>query len=200
MSLELVESDVHGDDYAALVDNADLVVGHHATELAEPAVKPGVPRAASRPPRTWRGLSVTELLVEPLDVAVWPGHRLSMRRSVRLADVRRETWVSVPEGWPFDDALRRWFAADRSEPLVSHRFTDLRLQEAFVSAGLAVALLPRFAADDQEGQRLGLVPTRDLALGRRMAVLSRRDRAERAAAALVREALVAEADSLTSPA
>lgn len=200
VSLELVESDVHGDDYAALVDDVDLVVAHHATELAEPAVKPGIPRAASRPPRTWHGLSVTELLVEPLDVAVWPGHRLSTRRSVRLDDVRRETWVSVPEGWPFDDALRRWFAADGSEPLVSHRFTDLRLQEAFVAAGLAIALLPRFAADDQDGQRLVLVPTRDLALGRRMAVLSRRDHAERAAAALVREALVAEADSLTSPA
>ena len=83
---------------------------------------------------------------------------------------------------------------------MSHRFTDLRLQEAFVAAGLAIALLPRFAADDQDGQRLVLVPTRDLALGRRMAVLSRRDHAERAAAALVREALVAEADSLTSPA
>ncbi len=200
VSLELVESDVHGDDYAALVDDVDLVVAHHATELAEPAAKPGVPRAASRPPRTWRGLSVTELLVEPLDVAVWPGHRLSTRRSVRLADVRRETWVSVPEGWPFDDALRRWFAADGSEPLVPHRFTDLRLQEAFVAAGLAIALIPRFAADDQDGQRLVLVPTRDLALGRRMAVLSRRDHAERAAVALVREALVAEADSLTSPA
>ena len=66
--------------------------------------------------------------------------------------------------------------------------------------GLAIALLPRFAADNQDGQRLVLVPTRDLALGRRMAVLSRRDHAERAAAALVREALVAEADSLTSPA
>jgi DNA-binding transcriptional LysR family regulator len=198
LSLDLVESDVHGDRYAGLVDDVDLVVGHHATELAAAAVGPGAPRATSRPPRTWRGLSVTGLLVEPLDVAVAPRHRLGTRRSIRLADVRRETWVGVPEGWPFDDALQRWFGAHENEPRVSHRFTDLRLQEAFVAAGLGIALLPRFAADDRNGQRLVLLPTRDLALGRRVAVLSRPDHGERAATALVRDALVAEAGALTS--
>ena len=198
VSLELVETDVHGDRYAALVDDVDLVVGHHATELAAPAVKPGPSRSASRLPRTWRGLSVAELFVEPLDVAVGPQHRLGSRRSVRLADVRREAWVSVPEGWPFDDALQRWFAADGTGPVVTHRFTDLRLQEAFVAAGLGIALLPRFAADDRDGERLRLLPTRDLALGRRVAVLSRPDHAERAVTALVRQALVAEAAALTS--
>jgi DNA-binding transcriptional LysR family regulator len=81
---------------------------------------------------------------------------------------------------------------------VTHRFTDLRLQEAFVAAGLGIALLPRFAADDRDGERLRLLPTRDLALGRRVAVLSRPDHAERAVTALVREALVAEAGALTS--
>lgn len=198
LSLEIIESDVHGDSYPGLVHDADLVIGHHATQLAAPAVEPEVPRATSRPPRTWRGLTVTELLVEPLDVAVAPQHRLATRRSVRLADVSDETWVSVPEGWPFDDALQRWFSADGREPRVAHRFTDLRLQEAFAAAGLGIALLPRYAADDQDGLRLALLPTRDLALGRRVAVLSRPDLAERAVTALVREALVAEAASVTS--
>ncbi|MDV3222752.1 LysR family transcriptional regulator [Intrasporangium sp.] len=198
VSVEIVEADLHGDRYPELVDDVDLVVGHHATQLAAPAVGQAIPRASSRPPRTWQGLTVTGLLVEPLDVAVAPGHRLGSRRSVRLADVRRETWVSVPEGWPFDDALHRWFAAVDGGPQVAHRFTDLRLQESFVAAGLAVALLPRFAADDREGERLRLLPTRDLALGRRIAVLSRRDHAERAVTRVVREALVAEARSLVS--
>ncbi|ADU50060.1 LysR family transcriptional regulator [Intrasporangium calvum] len=196
--LDIVETDVHGDRYPGLVDDVDLVVGHHATELAEPAVGPGPPRATSRRPRTWEGLAVTELVVEPLDVAVSPAHRLSARASVRLDDVRRERWVSVPAGWPFDDALQRWFAGGDGEPVVAHRFTDLRLQEAFVAADLGIALLPRFAADDRDGQRLVLLPTQDLALGRRVAVLSRRDHAERAVTVLVRDALVAEARSLTS--
>ncbi|GAA6525581.1 LysR family transcriptional regulator [Intrasporangium sp. DVR] len=198
--VEVIETDLHGDRYPELVDDMDLVVGHHATELAAPAVKPGPARGTSPPPRSWRGLSVTELVVEPLDVALAPGHRLSGRGSVRLDDVRRETWVSVPEGWPFDDALRRWFAAAGREPVVSHRFTDLRLQEAFVAAGLGIALLPRFAADDRDGRRLVLLPTSDLALGRRVAVLSRPDHAERAATRLVREALTAQAGALISPA
>lgn len=198
VALEIVEADLHGDRYPGLVDDVDLVVGHHATELAAPAVGQAIPRATSRPPRIWQGLAVTGLLVEPLDVAVAPSHRLGTRRTVRLADVRRETWVSVPEGWPFDAALHRWFAGVDGGPQVSHRFADLRLQESFVAAGLAVALLPRFAADDREGGRLVLLPTRDLALGRRIAVLSRPDHAERAVTALVRDALVAEARSLTS--
>lgn len=198
VSLEVHETDVHGDDYAGLVDDVDLVIGHHATELAEPAVGRSAPWATSRVPRTWRGLSVTELFVEPLDVAVAPSHRLARRRSVRLADVRREVWASVPLGWPFDDALHRWFAAEGLEAVVPHRFADLRLQEAFVAAGLAVGLLPRFAADDRDGQRLVLIPTRDLAFGRRVAMLSRPDHAERAVTALVRKALVAEAASVSS--
>src|SRR3546814_9240052 len=55
-----------------------------------------------RPPRSTRTdtLFPYTTLFRSLDVAVWPGHRLSTRRSVRLADVRRETWVGVPEGWP----------------------------------------------------------------------------------------------------
>jgi len=199
VTLEILESDVHGDRYPQLVDDVDLVVGHHASELDAPAVVTGAPRATTRPPRTWRGLSVTELFVEPLDVAVAPGHRLGGRRTVRLADVRSETWVSVPEGWPFDDALQRWFAAAGAEAAVAHRFADLRLQEAFVAAGLGIALLPRFAADDREGERLRLLATRDLALGRRVAVLSRPDHVERAATRLVREVLLAQASSITSP-
>lgn len=200
VSLDVIETDLHGDRYPELVDDVDLVVGHHATELAAPAVGRTAPRAISRPPRTWHGLAVTELHVEPLDVAVSPGHHLSARTAVRLEDVQDETWVSVPEGWPFDDALQRWFAAAGREPAVAHRFTDLRLQEAFVAAGLGIALLPRYAADDRDGRRLRLLATADLALGRRVAVLARPDHAERAVTRLVRDTLRAEAAALTAPA
>jgi DNA-binding transcriptional LysR family regulator len=196
LTLEVVETDLHGDRYPELVDRVDLVVAHHATHLAAPAVGSAAPRAISRPPSTWRGLAVTELLVEPLDVAVSPQHRLAGRRSVKLSDVVAETWVSVPEAWPFDDALHQWFAADAREPTISYRFTDLRLQEALVAADHGIALLPRHAADDRDGARLVLLPIRDLALGRRVAVLSRRDRSERVAARAVRGALAAEAGTV----
>lgn len=200
ISLDVIETDRHGDRYPELVDDVDLVVGHHATELAAPAVGPAAARATSRPPRTWQGLAVTELHVEPLDVAVPPEHPLAGKSAVRLDDVQDERWVSVPEGWPFDDALQRWFAAAGRAPTVGHRFTDLRLQEAFVATGLGIALLPRYAVDDRDGERLRLLPTADLALGRRVAALARPDHAERAVTRLVRDSLRAEAAALTAPA
>lgn len=198
VTLDVIETDVHGDRYPELVDDVDLVVGHHATELAAPAVGQTVARATSRPPRTWHGLSVSELHVEPLDVAVPPAHPVAAQSTVRLEDVHHERWVSVPQGWPFDDALQRWFAAAGREPTVAHRFTDLRLQEAFVAAGLGIALLPRYAVDDRDGERLRLLPTADLALGRRVAVLARPDHAERAVTRLVRDNLRTEAAALTA--
>lgn len=190
LALEVVEADLHGDEYAARTDVADVVLAHRASvdgpwsDLAWPAVG-----ASER-----RAVHVVDLVEEPLDVAVPPDHPLAAStRPVEVDEVRDETWVGVPAGWPFDRALVAWFAAAAAHPRVGHRFSDLRTQQALVAGGHGLALVPRHAA------RLGalqggdapavLLPTAGLAQSRRIAALARVDQAERVAVRAVLTAL-----------
>jgi DNA-binding transcriptional LysR family regulator len=127
-------------------------------------------------------------------VAAPPGHPISGLGAVDVADVADATWVGVPVGWPFDSALSAWFAAAGRTPRVHRRFTDLRLQQALVAGGHGLALLPRRAAwQDDDRRRLVLRPVAGRAPARRIAALTRADRAERVAVGAVLRALVAEA-------
>lgn len=197
LELEVVEADLHGDEYAARTDLADVVLAHRAS--VDGAWSGAVSQALWRR----RGVRVVDLVEEPLDVGVPPGHPLAgTTRPVEVEDVRAETWVGVPAGWPFDRALLAWFAAAGAPaPQVTHRFADLRTQQALVGAGHGLALLPRHAArlgDTGPGEGSGagsgagrpvLLPTAAPVQTRRIAALARADQAERAAVRVVLEAL-----------
>jgi DNA-binding transcriptional LysR family regulator len=177
--VELVVSDIDvpSDDYAHYADEFDIVVAHRP--LGDPS--PGA------------GWTVVPLTRERLVVAVAPDHPLSGRRRVRPATVADETWIGVPEGWPFDRLLTSWFADAGLEPHVSQRFEDLRMQEALVAAGRGVALLPRDSVDDRDGRRLRLLDTADGTPTRQIEAILRPDRAARAVVTLVLEQLRAVA-------
>jgi len=173
ITLRLDDADVAEADFASLVADNDLVIGH--TIGAEPAGADGLPHHV--------------IATEPLDVALPLGHRLAGRAAVRAADLAGERWIGVPIGYPFD-TVRIAIENHAGEPLeVVQRLRDNRLVEALVAAGQGCALLPRFTTRPRPD--VVLVPLSDVRSVRRIVALGRPDRLERAAVRFVVDALAA---------
>lgn len=171
IEVELTDTDVSESDYAGLVADHDVVVGH---SLLGP-----VPQGAEH-------LVRTVLLREPLDVAVPAGHPLAAKDVLRPRDVVDETWVGVPAGYPFATVLESVERATGRSVAVTQRIRDNRIAEALVAAGTGLALLPRFTTRPREG--VVLRPLRGVNARRWVVAMSRPDRAERA---VVRRAVAA---------
>jgi DNA-binding transcriptional LysR family regulator len=133
-----------------LPDFADLTPDHDIVVADAHGVLPG-----------WRerGLVITELMREPLDIALPEGHPLAERAELTPSDVIGERWIGVPEGLPFDRILQRIEAITGLQANVVQRFIDNGIAESMVAAGHGIAILPRFTTRDHEN---GLV-TRPLA-------------------------------------
>jgi DNA-binding transcriptional LysR family regulator len=173
ITLRLDDADVAEADFASLVADNDLVIGH--TIGAEPAGADGLPHHV--------------IATEPLDVALPLGHRLAGRAAVRAAALAGERWIGVPIGYPFD-TVRIAIENHAGEPLeVVQRLRDNRLVEALVAAGQGCALLPRFTTRPRPD--VVLVPLSDVRSVRRIVALGRPDRLERAAVRFVVDALAA---------
>jgi DNA-binding transcriptional LysR family regulator len=133
-----------------LPDFADLTPDHDIVVADAPGVLPG-----------WRerGLIITELMREPLDIALPEGHPLAAKAELTPSDVIGERWIGVPAGLPFDRILQRIEAITGLQADVGQRFIDNGIAEAMVAAGHGIAILPRYTTRDHEN---GLV-TRPLA-------------------------------------
>lgn len=145
-----------------------------------------------RPEWAHRRLSVTELMWEPLDVALPEDHRLGARRFLRPSDLIDETWIGVPSGLPFDRILRDIEATNGSPARIAQRIGDNGIVEALVAAGHGIAILPRYTTRDREN---GLItrPLEGVRSLRLISALTRPDRAERPSVKAVVGALRAEA-------
>ncbi|MCL3861493.1 LysR family transcriptional regulator [Actinotalea sp. K2] len=180
ITVVLSDDDVAQDQFAGLTSDADIVIAH-------------------RPDRTvaWgEAVRCVPLLREPLDVAVPPGHRLAGRAGIEPRDLRGERWIAVREGFPVAAVLAAVGRSAGEVPVVAHRINDFHVAEALVAAGHGISLLPRFTADDRDGQRFGMVPLEGVRAGREIDALLRPDRAERVVVRRVLDALVAEANDL----
>lgn len=166
-----------------LPDFADLTPDHDIV-LAD---APGVARG-------WRerGLVVTELLREQLDIALPEGHPLTRRRTLSPEDVIDEDWIGVPANLPFDRILQRIEAITGREARVVQRFIDNGIAEALVAAGLGIAILPRFTTRDRENG-IETRPLTGLRSERVIWAIQRPDRAERPSVRRVVEELRATA-------
>ncbi|ROQ38442.1 DNA-binding transcriptional LysR family regulator [Frondihabitans sp. PhB188] len=144
--------------------------------------------------RSWksRDLMVVPLLREPLDVALPADHRLAGRPALTPADLVGETWVGVPDGYPYDWIYREIERVTGSAPRVSQRFSDTRITESLVGAGLGIAVLPRFTSSGVRDDMV-LTPLEGIRAVRYLSVLMRPDRAERPSVRRVVDALRAEA-------
>ncbi|BBE22550.1 LysR family transcriptional regulator [Arthrobacter sp. MN05-02] len=159
------DRDVSQDEFPALAADYDLVIAHRLEHSAP-----------------WpETITALPLVREPLDVAMSHRHRLAGARSVRVADLADEEWVSVQGGFPLVPALDA-IAVHAGKPLdITHRINEFFLATAIVSAGPAIALMPRYTASPPPGSGTVLKPLRDLRLARRVDVLCRPETLHRVA-------------------
>lgn len=179
VTLEVTDMDLAEHDYASAVADADIVVAHSLT---------------SDVPTGTEGLRRTVLLREPLDVALPEGHPLAARDVLHPWDVVDETWIGVPEHFPFDTVLQRIGDATGSTITPRLRMRDNQLIAALVAAGEGLALLPRFTT--RPGDGISLRPLTGVVSARWIVGLSRPDRAERTAVRLVIRRLVEAGEAL----
>ncbi|MBP3036587.1 LysR family transcriptional regulator [Arthrobacter sp. zg-ZUI100] len=167
------DQDVGQEDFPALTADYDLVIAHrleHSTPWPETT-------------------TVLPLVREPLDVAMSDRHRLANAPSVSIADLIDEEWVSVHDGFPLMHALQA-IAVHSGQPLnVTHRINEFFIAAAIVSAGPAIALMPRHTAAPPSGSGIVLKPIHDLPLARRVDILCQPEALHRTAVLQVIAAL-----------
>lgn len=139
-----------------------------------------------------RDLQVVSLLREPLDVALPEDHPLAAKASLSPRDVVGETWIGVPEGYPFDRVLEQVVVATGEPVRVTQRFANNGVVEAMVAGGHGLAILPRFTTREH-GNGLVTRPLVGVRARRDIQALLRPDRFERPSVRLVVQALRDEA-------
>ena len=113
----------------------------------EPAPEPTAP-----------DLERVPLIEDPLEVVLPRGHRLAGRAQVAIADLDGEAWITGPSPGSCARMTRHACRAAGFEPKVAFESNDCQTMQAFVAAGVGVALLPR----------LGLSPLNDAVEVRRL--------------------------------
>ncbi|MGO4690291.1 LysR family transcriptional regulator [Glaciibacter sp. 2TAF33] len=178
LAVHVADMDPELQDFPALTADFDIVLAH-----------------SMRGQLTWggRGLTVVPLMTEPLDVGLPADHRLSGRASVGAADVVGETWIGVPEGYPFERILHEIEQQAGGRIDVVQRISDIRMIEALIMARIGIALVPRYTSGGSQPGKLVLKPLRGVDAERQIVALMRPDRAERLAVRTVVEALRAQA-------
>ncbi|MDR4532033.1 LysR family transcriptional regulator [Glutamicibacter sp. PS] len=169
--LKLSDEDVPRADFPALTLEHDIVIAH---------------RLPHDDPWPQGRVVVTELLTEPLDVAVSAHHPLASSGSISARDLTNERWISVHEGFPLAELLAP-IAVHHGQPLdIAHRVNEFFVAATIVRTGQAIGLMPRYTmrADSLDG--VVLLPLRDLPLARQIDALSRPEALHRRA---VREVL-----------
>ncbi|NRG40920.1 LysR family transcriptional regulator [Rathayibacter sp. VKM Ac-2804] len=172
------DADPGTDEFLDLTADFDIVLAHSPT---------------GRSAWAGHGLAMAELMVEPLDIALPLGHRLADRATVTAGDLVGETWIGVPDGFPFERIMQEIETTSGEPVRVEQRFASTRVTEAFVAAGLGIAVVPRYTAGTA-----GIVvkPLRGVNSVRHIVALMRPDRAERLSVRTVVRELRAQAGRL----
>jgi DNA-binding transcriptional LysR family regulator len=177
--VELICSDEDGVtiDFADLTPDHDIVLADSPTTSA-----------------SWheRGIQVVPLMSEPLDVALPEGHPLARKSSLSPKDVVSETWIGVPNDYPFDRVLSQVVAATGEPVRIAQRIADNGIVESLVAGGHGIAILPRFTTREH-GNGLVTRPLVGIRAKREISALLRPDRFERPSVRLVVQALRDEA-------
>ena len=91
------------------------------------------------------GMRRTELLDDPMALALPKGHPLAEKSQLRLADLQSEAWVQTSASSPCGRQVVRTCRAAGFEPEVSFESDDYQTVQGLVAAGVGVALIPRLA-------------------------------------------------------
>lgn len=109
------------------------------------------------------GLEATVLAEEPRLVALPRGHRLAERDTVRLAELRHESFIVNP-AVPDDGPPERWLAEQRRHGLpgrIAAQSASVQEILALVASGHGVCLVPLAVALDYARPGVGYVPVLD---------------------------------------
>lgn len=174
--------DVSQNDFAPLTADFDIVIAHRSDDQSPPD------RA---------GLTVVELLREPLDVALPLDHPLAGRSRVTVDEIIDDNWISVPREYPLDRVLVTMATRAGRSPRVVHRTPHLPLIENLVATGHGIGLVPRYTSLARSHGRFCLVEVADVRAGRQIEALLRPDRAARLAVATVMDELKRELSDVT---
>lgn len=175
------DSDAELGEFADLTNDHDIVLAY---------TMPG------ELPWGGRGLTVVPLFTEPLDIGLPADHRLAERSYVTADDVVDEQWLGVPTGYPFERLEHAVEQQAGRRVHVAQRFSDMRIVEAFIQAGLGIGFVPRYTSGAvPEG--IVLKPLRGMTAVRQIVALVRPDVAQRLAVRTVLDVLVAHAARLT---
>jgi DNA-binding transcriptional LysR family regulator len=87
----------------------------------------------------------TELLEDPLYLALPSEHKLAKKRKLRLEDLREEAWVQTSNASPCARHVVRSCHAAGFEPNVAFESDDYQTVQGLVAAGVGVALIPELA-------------------------------------------------------
>jgi molybdate transport repressor ModE-like protein len=91
------------------------------------------------------GFDTVPLFDDPFTVVVPPDHHLAHRRTVALRDLADETWIGGTPTSTWYAIIRRACRATGFEPRAPFRTDDYVAVQAFVAAGLGVAVVPSLA-------------------------------------------------------
>jgi DNA-binding transcriptional LysR family regulator len=92
-----------------------------------------------------KGTRRTELLEDPMFLALAREHRLAARQRLRLEDLRDQAWVQTSQSSPCARHVVRCCHAAGFEPNVAFESDDYQTVQGLVAAGVGVALIPRMA-------------------------------------------------------
>lgn len=95
--------------------------------------------------RPGSGLSIAQLLIDPMHVALPAQHRLATKPALTLADLRDQDWVQTSASSPCARHVVRSCLAAGFEPHVTFESDDYETVQGLVAAGVGVALIPRLA-------------------------------------------------------
>jgi DNA-binding transcriptional LysR family regulator len=87
----------------------------------------------------------TELLEDPMYLALPREHRLAARRRIRLEDLDAQAWVQTSSDSPCAQFVVRSCHAAGFEPNVTFESDDYQTVQGLVAAGVGVALIPELA-------------------------------------------------------
>lgn len=91
-------------------------------------------------------LEVRELFTEELLLALPPGHPLTRKRNVSVADLEKERLIVMKEGHCLGDQVLGFCDRQGLHPRISFRGAQLETIQMLVCAGLGLSLIPAMAA------------------------------------------------------
>jgi DNA-binding transcriptional LysR family regulator len=161
-----------------LAGTADLIIT--SEDLAEPGT-------------TWQ-----QLLVEPLALAVPPGHRLANRKRVKLSDVAGDTFIVLGRGYGLRQITERLCREAGFTPRVGFEGEEVETLRGLVAAGLGVSLLPHIpAAISRLGEPSPLLAMTDVKAERKIGIAWLADRELPGPSARFREFVIAQATQVS---